>query len=196
MIQIQELIKLLGLGIASLIICSITMADIKNTKDFMKAIEEVRQEYPEDSIERKIPTGFIATVAAAETGNFQFENAPTAKNANNFFGMQASSSYIKENPDKFMTTTGGANLRTFTDSKDSIRGFLQLITSDDRYKDVRESTENIENMFKGMSPYAERTDYPSFLANVYNDRIKPVIETENMLIPKRKPIVNQMNTLK
>ena len=196
MIQIQELIKLLGLGIASLIICSITMADIKNTKDFMKAIEEVRQEYPEDSIERKIPTGFIATVAAAETGNFQFKGAPTAKNANNFFGMQASSSYIKENPDKFMTTTGGANLRTFTDSKDSIRGFLQLITSDDRYKDVRESTKNIENMFKGMSPYAERTDYPSFLANVYNDRIKPVIETENMLIPKRKPIVNQMNTLK
>ena len=196
MTQILELIKLFGLGIVSLLICTITMAEIKNTKDFMKAIEEVRQEYPEDSIERKIPTGFIATVAAAETGNFQFENAPTAKNANNFFGMQASSSYIKENPDKFMTTTGGANLRTFTDSKDSIRGFLQLITSDDRYKDVRESTENIENMFKGMSPYAERTDYPSFLANVYNDRIKPVIETENMLIPKRKPIVNQMNTLK
>jgi hypothetical protein len=73
---------------------------------------------------------------------------------------------------------------------------MQLITSDDRYKNVRESTENIENMFKGMSPYAERTDYPSFLANVYNDRIKPIIETENMLIPKRKPIVNQMNTLK
>ena len=44
----------------------------------MKAIEEVRQEYPEDSIERKIPTGFIATVAAAETGNFQFKGAPTA----------------------------------------------------------------------------------------------------------------------
>jgi hypothetical protein len=142
------------LGIASLIICSITMAEITNTKDFMKAIEEVRQEYPEDSIERKIPTGFIVTVAAAETGNFNFKNAPTAKSANNFFGMQASSNYIKE------------------------------------------STENIENMFKGMSPYAERTDYPSFLANVYNDRIKPIIETENMLIPKRKPIVNQMNTLK
>jgi uncharacterized FlgJ-related protein len=184
------------LGIASLIICSITMAEITNTKDFMKAIEEVRQEYPEDSIERKIPTGFIVTVAAAETGNFNFKNAPTAKSANNFFGMQASSNYIKDNPDKFMTTTGGANLRTFSDSKDSIRGFLQLITSDDRYKNVRESTENIENMFKGMSPYAERTDYPSFLANVYNDRIKPIIETENMLIPKRKPIVNQMNTLK
>ena len=39
MIQIQELIKHFVLGIASLIICSITMAEIKNTKDFMKAIE-------------------------------------------------------------------------------------------------------------------------------------------------------------
>ena len=51
-------------------------------------------------------------------------------------------------------------------------------------------------MFTGMSPYAERTDYPSFLANVYTNRIKPVIETENMLIPKPKPMVDQMNTLK
>ena len=49
--------------------------------------------------------------------------------------------------------------------------------------------------FKGMSPYAERTDYPSFLANVYNDRIKPIIETENVLIPKRKPITDQMDNL-
>ena len=65
MIQILELIKHFGLGIASLLICTITMADIKNTKDFMKAIEEVRQEYPEDAVERKIPTSFIATVAAA-----------------------------------------------------------------------------------------------------------------------------------
>ena len=195
MIQIQELIKLLGLGIASLIICSIAMADIKNTKDFMKAIEEVRQEYPEDSIERKIPTGFIATVAAAETGNFQFENAPTAKNANNFFGMQASSSYIKENPDKFMTTTGGANLRTFTDSKDSIRGFLQLITSDERYKNVVDSSSKVEDMFKGMSPYATREDYTDFLANVYKDNIKPIIETENMLVPKVKPMFQQMDNL-
>ena len=73
--------------------------------------------------------------------------------------------------------------------------FLSLISTDDRYKNVRESTENIEDMFKGMSPYAERTDYPSFLANVYNDRIKPIIETENMLIPKRKPMNQQMDYL-
>ena len=41
MIQIQELIKHFVLGIASLIICGITMADIKNTKDFMKTIPEL-----------------------------------------------------------------------------------------------------------------------------------------------------------
>ena len=58
MIQILELIKHLGLGIASLIVCGITMAEIKNTKDFMKAIEEVRKEYPEESIESKIPSSF------------------------------------------------------------------------------------------------------------------------------------------
>ena len=189
MIQIQELIKHFVLGIASLIICSITMAEIKNTKDFMKAIEEVRQEYPEDSIERKIPTGFIATVAAAETGNFEFKGAPTAQRGNNYFGMKPIGDQ------DFVTTTGGVNIASFPDSKASIRAFLSLITTDDRYEDVRESTENIDNMFKGMSPYAERTDYPSFLANVYNDRIKPIIETENMLIPKRKPIANQMDNL-
>ena len=71
MTQIQQLIKHLGLGIVSVFLfTNIIMADIKNTKDFMKAVEEVRQEYPEDAIERKIPTSFITTVAAAETVTF------------------------------------------------------------------------------------------------------------------------------
>ena len=109
--------------------------------------------------------------------------------------MHASSNYMKENPDKFMTTTGGANLRTFTDSKDSIRGFLQLITSDERYKNVVDSSSKVEDMFKWMSPYATREDYTDFLASVYNDNIKPIIETENMLVPKVKPMFQQMDNL-
>ena len=121
MIQILELIKHFGLGIASLLICTITMADIKNTKDFMKAIEEVRQEYPEDAVERKIPTSFIATVAAAETGNFEFKGAPTAMKGNNFFGMHATGDQ------KFLETRGGAKLRSFDDSKASIRAFYNLM---------------------------------------------------------------------
>mgnify|MGYP003140198095 FL=1 len=190
MTQIQELIKHLGLGIVSVFLFTgIVMANIKNTKDFMKAVEEVRQEYPEDSIERKIPTSFIATVAAAETGNFQFKGAPTAMKANNYFGMHATGDQ------EFLETIGGAKLRSFPDDKSSIRSFLSLITTDDRYKSVIQSTDKVEEMFKGMSPYAERKDYVNFLSSVYTDRIKPIIETENMLIPKAKPLNQQMNNL-
>ena len=196
MIQIQELIKHLGLGIVSVFLfIEICMADIGKTKEFMNLVKEVRNEYPEDSIERKIPISFIATVAATETGNFQFKDAPTAKAANNFFGMHANSNYMKENPKGFLTTTGGANLRKFADSKDSIRAFYQLITTGERYKPVIDSADKVEEMFKGMSPYAERKDYVNFLSSVYTDRIKPIIETQNMLIPRAKPLNQQMDNL-
>ena len=191
MTQIQELIKHLGLGIVSVFLfTNIIMADIKNTKVFMKAVEEVRQEYPEDAIERKIPTSFITTVAAAETGNFQFKGAPTAMKANNYFGMHATGDQ------EFLQTTGGAKLRNFPDDKSSIRAFISLITKDDRYKSVIDSTNKVEEMFKGMSPYAERKDYVNFLSSVYTDRIKPIIETQNMLIPRAKPLNQQMDNLK
>ena len=190
MTQILELIKHLGLGIVSVFLFTgILMADIKNTKDFMKAIEEVRQEYPEDAVERKIPTSFIATVAAAETGNFQFKGAPTAMKANNYFGMHATGDQ------EFLQTTGGAKLRNFPDNKSSIRSFMSLIATDDRYENVIKSTDKVEEMFKGMSPYAERKDYVNFLSSVYTDRIKPIIETENMLVPKTKPLFQQMDYL-
>ena len=82
MIQILELIKLLGLGIASAILfITIAMSDITKTKDFMKIVDEVKLEYPEGSLERKIPTSFITTVAAVETGNFEFKGADTANKA-------------------------------------------------------------------------------------------------------------------
>ena len=55
---------------------------------------------------------------------------------------------------------------------------------------------NVENMFKGMSSYATREDYTDFLQTVYRNRIKPIVETENMLIPKVKPLGQQMNNLK
>ena len=193
MIQIQELIKHFVLGIASLIICGITMAEINDTKSFIKTINEVLKEYPEDSIERKIKPGFIATVAALETGNFQFKNAPTAQKGNNYFGMKPIGDQ------DFVTTTGGVNIGSFADAKGSINAFINLITTDDRYSEVVKAAENdepITNMFKGMTSYAENPNYVNLLSSVYSDRIKPVMETENALIPKRKPIVNQMNTLK
>ena len=192
MIQIQELIKHLGLGIASLIICSITMAEINDTKNFLKTINEVLKEYPEDSIERKIKPGFIATVAALETGNFQFKNAPTAKRGNNYFGMKPIG-----NQD-FVTTTGGVNIGSFADAKSSINAFINLITTDDRYSEVVKAAEQdkpISNMFEGMTSYAENPNYINLLTNVYSDRIKPIIETENVLIPRKKPMDQQMDYL-
>ena len=195
MIQIQELIKHFVLGIASLIICSITMAEIKDTKSFIKAIDEVAEEYPEGSIERKLlkKRGFVATVSALETGNFQFKGAPTAQKGNNFFGLKPMGDQ------DFITTTGGVNIASFPDPKSSIRGFANLITTDDRYSEVvkaAEQDEPISNMFQGMTSYAENPNYVNLLSSVYNDRIKPIIETENMLIPKVKPMFQQMDNLK
>ena len=192
MIQILELIKHLGLGIASLIICGITMAEINDTKSFIKTINEVLKEYPEDSIERKIKPGFIATVAALETGNFQFKNAPTAKRGNNYFGMKPIG-----NQD-FVTTTGGVNIGSFADAKSSINAFINLITTDDRYSEVVKAAEQdkpISNMFQGMTSYAENPNYVNLLTSVYSDRIKPIIETENVLIPRKKPMDQQMDYL-
>ena len=192
MIQILELIKHLGLGIASLIICGITMAEIKDTKSFIKTINEVLKEYPEGSIEKKIKPGFIATVAALETGNFQFKGAPTAQKGNNYFGMKPIGDQ------DFVTTTGGVNIGSFADVKSSINAFINLITTDDRYSEVVKAAEQdqpIPNMFEGMASYAENPNYVNLLSSVYNDRIKPVIETENVLIPRRKPITDQMNNL-
>ena len=193
MIQILELIKLLGLGIASAILfITISMADISKTKDFIKAVEEVRQEYPEDAIERKIPSSFIATVAATETGNFNFEGAPTAKKANNFFGIHATGDQ------QFIETSGGAKLRSFDDSKGSIRAFMQLIANDERYKNVMDGinkNDKVENLFEGMSIYAENPNYTNILGSVYKNRIQPVLQTENFLLPKRKPITEQMDSL-
>ena len=193
MIQILELIKHLGLGIASLIVCGITMAEINDTKSFIKTINEVLKEYPEDSIEKKIKPGFIATVAALETGNFQFKNAPTAKKGNNYFGMKP------VGDQSFVTTTGGVNIGSFADAKSSIKAFINLITTDDRYSEVVKAAEQdqpISNMFEGMTSYAENPNYINLLTSVYSDRIKPIMETENMLIPRRKPINQQMDYLK
>ena len=191
MIQILELIKLLGLGIASAILfITIAMSDITKTKDFIKVVDEVKSEYPEGSLERKIPTSFIATVAAVETGNFNFKGADTANKANNFFGIHATGDQ------EFLPTSGGAKLRSFEDNKGSIRAFMNLVKSDERYKDTIEAIDKgPQEMFKGMSVYAENPNYVSLLSNVYRDRIQPIFQTENFLLPKRKPITEQMDSL-
>ena len=98
---------------------------------------------------------------------------------------------------KFLETTGGAKLRSFDDSKASIRAFLNLMANDERYKNVIESMDKVETMFQNMgkSPYAANPNYTNLLTSVYTNRIKPILETENMLIPKRKPMNQQMDYL-
>ena len=191
MIQILELIKLLGLGIASAILfITIAMSDITKTKDFMKTVDEVKLEYPEGSLERKIPTSFITTVAAVETGNFEFKGADTANEAKNFFGIHATGDQ------KFLSTSGGAKLRSFEDNKGSIRAFINLVKNDERYKDTINAIEKgPQEMFKGMSIYAENPNYVNLLGNVYKNRVQPIFQTENFLLPKRKPIIQQMDSL-
>ena len=191
MIQILELIKLLGLGIASAILfITISMADISKTKDFIKAVDEVKSEYPEGSLERKIPTSFIATIAAVETGNFNFKGADTANEANNFFGIHATGDQ------EFLPTSGGAKLRRFEDNKGSIRAFINLVKSDERYGDALKAIDKGPNeMFKGMSVYAENPNYVNILSSVYKNRIEPIFQTENFLLPKRKPLTEQMDNL-
>ena len=191
MIQILELIKLLGLGIASAILfITIAMSDITKTKDFMKIVDEVKLEYPEGSLERKIPTSFITTVAAVETGNFEFKGADTANEAKNFFGIHATGDQ------EFLPTSGGAKLRSFEDNKGSVRAFINLVKNDERYKDAINAIDKGPNeMFKGMSVYAENPNYVNILSNVYRDRIQPIFQTENFLLPKRKPITEQMDSL-
>ena len=192
MTLIQELIKHFVLGIVSAILfITIAMSDITKTKDFMKVVDQVKLEYPEGSLERKIPTSFIATVAAVETGNFNFKNADTANEAKNFFGIHATGDQ------QFLPTSGGARLRSFEDNKGSIRAFINLVKEDERYKDtIKAINEGPQEMFKGMSVYAENPEYTNILNNVYKNRIEPIFQTENFLLPKRKPIVEQMDSLK
>ena len=84
MIQIQELIKHFVLGIASIFILNNVMADDTKIRNFANEIREVKEEYGKDSFEYSIPNSFILTVATAETGNMQFQGAPTAKKAKNY----------------------------------------------------------------------------------------------------------------
>ena len=186
MTQILELIKHLGLGIVSLIICFNVMANDTLIENFISQINEVKQEYKKDSLEYKIPTSFIATIATVETGNMEFEGAPTAKAANNYFGLHP---YKKDQ--EYLDTEGGAKLRKFNDSKESIRAFLNLIKTQDQYEGVRESIENnepVSNYFKSMDKYAEREDYTDFLNQVYTSRIDPIL---NPLLPQKKPMLKK-----
>ena len=99
---------------------------------------KARTENGQIKVYKSLPSEFVNDDGSVI---INFKNAPTAKNANNFFGMHATGDQ------KFLETTGGAKLRSFDDSKASIRAFYNLMVSDERYKNVIESMDKVENMF-------------------------------------------------
>tara|TARA_R110002110_G_scaffold83355_3_gene216399 strand:- start:535 stop:1035 length:501 start_codon:yes stop_codon:yes gene_type:complete len=165
------------------------MADDTKIRNFANEIREVKEEYGKDSFEYSIPNSFVLTVATAETGNMEFVGAPTAKKAKNYFGIHPIGD------DDFLPTGGGAKLRKFENSKDSIRAFLKLISTGSAYDNVRKSIEQgqpVEKLFMNMGSYAEKSDYPQFLNTVYRTRVNEIL---NPILPKRKPLNAQMKGL-
>ena len=189
MIQIQELIKHFVLGIVSIFILNNVMADDTKIRNFANEIREVKEEYSKDSFEYSIPNSFILTVATAETGNMQFQGAPTAKKAKNYFGIHPTGD------DKFLPTKGGSKLTKYETPKDSIRAFINLMKTGSAYEGVRKAINEdkpVEEMFNAMGSYAEKSDYTQFLNTVFKTRVNDII---NPILPKRKPIDIQMNGL-
>jgi len=200
MTLIQELIKHFVLGIVSLILLHGTMDQYGKHRDFLQKIRNVKSEYSQESFEANVPDDFILTIATAETGNFNFKNADTAKRANNFFGMQAigdESFILSQDPNK------KAKVRTFNSAEDSIKGFLELMKTGSSYQGIRESIakgDNTINYFDSLGEYAEKKNYPEFLKDIYITRIldfmNPKDDTGKLMLPNKKPMKSQMNTLK
>ena len=200
MIQIQELIKHFVLGIVSLLLLHGTMDEYGKHRDFLKKIREVKSQYSPDSFEANVPDDFILTIATAETGNFNFEGADTAKRANNFFGIQAvgnESFILSQDPNK------KAKVRAFNNAEDSIKGFLQLMKTGSNYEGVRESIargDDTLNYFDSLGKYAEKENYTEFLKDVYVTKIldfmNPRDDTGKLIFPSKKPMKSQMNNLK
>jgi len=200
MTLIQELIKLLGLGIVSLLLIHSTMDEFKDHRNFLKKIREVKSTYAPDSFEANLNDDFILTIATAETGNFKYKDADTAKAANNFFGIQAigKEPYIlSSDPDK------QAKVKKYNSPEESIKDFLNLIKTGSNFQGVRESIargDDTIDYFDGLGKYAEKEDYTEFLKDVYITRIaklmNPQDDTGRLILPVKKSLNEQMNKLK
>ena len=200
MIRIQELIKHFVLGIVSLLLLHGTMDEYGKHRDFLKKIKEVKSQYSPDSFEANVPDDFILTIATAETGNFKFPGADTARRANNYFGMQAIGNQpfiLSQDPTK------KAKVRAFDTPADSVKGFLDLMKTGDNYQGVRDAIDrgdDVINYFDHLGKYAEKEDYGEYLKDVYVTRVlsfmQPKKDDDKLIFPKRKPMSTQMNNLK
>jgi uncharacterized FlgJ-related protein len=176
------------------------MDEFKDHRNFLKKIREVKSSYDPDSFEANLNDDFILTVATAETGNFKYKDADTAKAANNFFGIQAigEEPYIlSSDPDK------PAKVKKYNNAEESIKDFLNLIKTGSNFEGVRESIvrgDDTINYFDGLAKYAEKEDYTEFLKDIYITRIaklmNPQDDTGRLILPVKKSITEQMNKLK
>ena len=200
MIQIQELIKHLGLGIVSILLLHATMDQYGKHRDFLKKIRNVQSQYNPNSFEANLDEDFIMTVATTETGNFDFKDADTNRRANNFFGIQAQGNQnfiLSQDPDK------KAKVRVFDNAEDSIKGFLELMKTGSNFEELRQSIargDDVINYFDHLDKYAENKNYSELLKDVYITRVldfmNPKDDTGKLILPTKKPMKSQMNTLK
>ena len=200
MIQIQELIKHLGLGIVSILLLHATMDQYGKHRDFLKKIRNVQSQYNPNSFEANLDEDFIMTVATTETGNFDFKDADTNRRANNFFGIQAQGNQnfiLSQDPDK------KAKVRVFDNAEDSIKGFLELMKTGSNFEELRQSVargDDVINYFDHLDKYAENKYYSELLKDVYITRVldfmNPKDDTGKLILPSKKPMKSQMNNLK
>tara|TARA_A100001515_G_scaffold63907_1_gene50640 strand:- start:9 stop:539 length:531 start_codon:yes stop_codon:yes gene_type:complete len=176
------------------------MDEYGKAKDFLKTIQNVKSQYSQDSFEASVPDEFILSIATAETGNFKFEGADTARRANNYFGLQAIGNQpfiLSQDPTK------KAKVRAFDTPEDSVKGFLELMKTGDNYQGVRDAIDrgdDVINYFDHLGKYAEKEDYGEYLKDVYVTRVlsfmQPKKDDDKLIFPKRKPMSTQMNNLK
>ena len=200
MIQIQELIKHLGLGIVSILLLHATMDQYGKHRDFLKKIRNVQSQYDPNSFEANLDEDFIMTIATTETGNFDFKDADTNRRANNFFGIQAQGNQnfiLSQDPDK------KAKVRVFDNAEDSIKGFLELMKTGSNFEELRQSIargDDVINYFDHLDKYAENKNYSELLKDVYITRVldfmNPKDDTGKLILPSKKPMKSQMNNLK
>ena len=200
MIQIQELIKHLGLGIVSILLLHATMDQYGKHRDFLKKIRNVQSQYNPNSFEANLDEDFIMTIATTETGNFDFKDADTNRRANNFFGIQAQGNQnfiLSQDPDK------KAKVRVFDNAEDSIKGFLELMKTGSNFEELRQSVargDDVINYFDHLDKYAENKNYSELLKDVYITRVldfmNPKDDTGKLILPSKKPMKSQMNNLK
>lgn len=134
--------------------------------------------FPEESIVRKIDPAVVATIAVVESGYGQFENAPTAKRASNYFGRKAIGD------DEYIKAGGGAKLKEYGGLEENIKDFLLMMEKGNYYKDYRaslEKNESIQNQFNAIAKsYAENPQYSLVLNSIYKTVMKPIKQMDKL----------------